>query len=70
VTGGQAKVFVLKNDQLSLRQIQVGKDTGIVVEILSGLSADDHVVLRPSGSLADGMKVAGIAAVAQAAKTN
>jgi HlyD family secretion protein len=67
---GQAKVFVLKGGQVSLRQVQVGKDTGIEVEILSGLSPEDQIVLRPSGSLTDGMKVASIAAVAQAAKTN
>jgi hypothetical protein len=53
-----------------LREVQVGKDTGIEVEVLSGLSGDDQVVLRPSGGLADGMKVAGIATAAQAAKTN
>ena len=53
VAGGQAKIFILKNDLVELRQVQVGKDTGIEVEILSGLSPDEQVVLRPSGSLAE-----------------
>lgn len=70
VAHGQAKIFVLKNDLVNLRQVQVGKDTGIEVEILSGLSPEDQVVLRPSGSLSDGMKVASVAAVATTAKAH
>jgi multidrug efflux pump subunit AcrA (membrane-fusion protein) len=59
VAAGQAKLFVVSGDTASLRQVEVGKDTGIEVEVLSGISPDDLIVLRPSGSLADGMKVAG-----------
>jgi HlyD family secretion protein len=69
VAAGQARLFVVSGDTATLRQVEVGKDTGIEVEVLSGVSPDEQVVLRPSGSLADGMKVAGTLKAA-AAKTH
>jgi HlyD family secretion protein len=70
VANGKAKVFVVTGDQATLREVLIGNDTGVSLEILSGLSPSDEVVLRPSGGLSDGTKVASTAAPAVAAKTH
>ena len=70
VAGGKAKVFVVDGEQLTLREVLIGNDTGVNVEIQSGLSTSDSVVLRPAGGLADGTKVASTAAPAAASKTH
>jgi HlyD family secretion protein len=64
VTNGRAKVFVLEGGQARLRQILIGKDNGIEVEILSGVSPDETVILHPSSELADGSKVVSTTALA------
>ena len=68
VVSGQGKVFVVSGDHVSLKQIQVGKDTGIEVEVLAGISTVP--VLRPQGSLADGAKVAIMASPTSTAKAH
>jgi multidrug efflux pump subunit AcrA (membrane-fusion protein) len=40
-----------------LQKIVIGRDLGTQLEITSGLSPDDQVILNPSDSLADGQKV-------------
>jgi RND family efflux transporter MFP subunit len=60
----RAKVFVVDHGYARSRQVQVGKDNGIEVEILSGLSADDLVILHPPSELVDGSKVSSTTAVA------
>jgi hypothetical protein len=37
--------------------VKIGRDFGAVVEILSGVTAADHVVTNPNDSFADGMEV-------------
>jgi RND family efflux transporter MFP subunit len=64
VTNGRAKVFVLENGHARLRQVLIGKDNGIEVEILSGLRPDEMVILHPSAELTDGSKVVSTTAVA------
>jgi HlyD family secretion protein len=67
VANGQGQVFVIEGSRAKLRKVQVGRDTGIQVEILSGLVTNDAVVLRPSGGLTDGAEVAsGASGAAQA----
>lgn len=56
-TNGQAQVFVAVNGQAQARQVRIGRDTGVQVEILSGISETDEVVFRPAGGLADGARI-------------
>jgi RND family efflux transporter MFP subunit len=60
VAQGKAKLFVVIDDVAKLRQVEVGRDTGIEVEILKGISPQDFVIVRPPGNLADGAKVASV----------
>jgi RND family efflux transporter MFP subunit len=57
VANGQSKVFVVENGQAKERPVQVGRDTGAEVEVLSGLTPSDAVVLRPPGGLTSGVPV-------------
>ena len=45
------------NNTVELHQVQVGRDFGQTTEILSGVTPADHVIINPSGSLANGMVV-------------
>lgn len=45
------------HDRVALKPVTVGRDYGAKVEIVSGLSADDHVILSPPDSLVDGTVV-------------
>jgi RND family efflux transporter MFP subunit len=51
------RVGVLHGDRVRLVPVSIGHDFGNSVEITSGLSAADQVVLDPSDSLVDGMEV-------------
>ncbi|HEV8538498.1 MAG TPA: efflux RND transporter periplasmic adaptor subunit [Bacteroidota bacterium] len=50
-------VFVCRDDIISEVPVEVGGSIGSMVEILSGLSAGDKVVVKPSEGLRSGMKV-------------
>jgi RND family efflux transporter MFP subunit len=63
---GQGQVYVVENGHAKLRKVQLGRDTGVQVEVVSGLSMTDSVILRPAGSLADGAEVATSAGAASA----
>jgi multidrug efflux pump subunit AcrA (membrane-fusion protein) len=56
-SAGRAQVFVVADGHVKLRQVRVGKDSGLSVEVLSGLSEADEVVVRPPGGLVDGAEV-------------
>jgi RND family efflux transporter MFP subunit len=45
------------NDIIQLRNVTVGRDYGTNVEIVYGLSATDNIILNPSDSLEQGLKV-------------
>jgi membrane fusion protein, multidrug efflux system len=45
------------NNTVELRQVQIGRDFGWTVEVLSGVTSADHVIVNPPGSLANGMVV-------------
>lgn len=48
---------VVRNGRVTLRAITIGQDYGSGVEVLSGLTANDAVIVNPSDSLADGAAV-------------
>ena len=48
------RVGVVENGRVTLRPITIGHDYGATVEILSGLTASDNVILDPSDSLESG----------------
>lgn len=50
-------VFVIKENVMSQREITVGSSIGMMIEVLSGLSSGDKIVLKPSENFSDGMKV-------------
>lgn len=51
------RVGVVKNGKVRLVPIHIGRDFGDKVEVISGLAADDQVILDPSDALADGDRV-------------
>jgi RND family efflux transporter MFP subunit len=63
---GQGQVYVVENGRAKLRKVQIGRDTGAQVEVLSGLNTSDNVIVRPAGGLADGAEVATAAGAAPA----
>jgi RND family efflux transporter MFP subunit len=54
---GEGELYVVKQGAAHRRKVRVGKDNGVETEILSGLSADDEVVVRYNGALSDGTPV-------------
>jgi RND family efflux transporter MFP subunit len=40
-----------------LKDIKIGRDFGTKIEVVSGIDADDNVIVNPSDSLGDGQKV-------------
>jgi HlyD family secretion protein len=60
VANGQAKLFVVIDEVAKLRQVEVGRDTGIEVEILKGIGTQEFVIVRPPGNLVDGAKVTSV----------
>jgi RND family efflux transporter MFP subunit len=51
------RVGVVRNGRVQLVPVTIGQDFGNAVEIISGLSPADEVILDPSDSLASGMQV-------------
>jgi len=54
---GAGVVFVAHDGRAHRTPVRVGRDDGRVVEILSGLSPDDAVIVTYSGSIEDGSRV-------------
>jgi HlyD family secretion protein len=54
---GKSIIFVVKEDRLERRAVSVGLATGDQVEVLSGLSAGERVVVEGPPTLKDGDKV-------------
>ena len=52
-----AKLFVVRDGKAYLVDAKIGKDTGALVEVESGLTTEDLVVVKPPATLADGMSV-------------
>jgi RND family efflux transporter MFP subunit len=51
------QVGIVRDGKVHLRRVTIGKDNGATVEIASGVSADDQVILDPSDSLTEGQPV-------------
>ena len=51
------RVGVVRNSHVALLPITIGQDYGDAVEVLSGLTARDAVIVNPSDSLANGAQV-------------
>jgi HlyD family secretion protein len=56
--GGNGVVRVDRGDKAALVPIRIGADNGSDVEILSGLTAKDRVIVRAAGPLSEGAAVA------------
>ena len=54
---GVGTVYVVKNGRAEKCQVRLGKDNGIVVEVLDGLTTNDQVVAKNNGGVADGTPV-------------
>jgi RND family efflux transporter MFP subunit len=51
------RVGVVRNGRVQLTSVKIGRDEGANVEIASGLTTSDAVILNPSDSLASGQEV-------------
>ena len=51
------RVGVVRDGRVHLQPITIGKDNGTSLEVASGLSADDAIILDPSDSLIEGQQV-------------
>jgi RND family efflux transporter MFP subunit len=49
--------LVRPDNTVELRKVEVGRDFGQTVEVLSGVTPADRIILNPADSLADGAKV-------------
>jgi RND family efflux transporter MFP subunit len=56
-TDGPHVAVVAGQGTVQLRKVQLGRDYGQTVEVLSGLHGDDSLVVNPPDDLADGEKV-------------
>jgi len=45
------------NNKVDLRSVQIGRDFGQKIEVLSGVSPTDQVIVNPSDSLVSGITV-------------
>jgi hypothetical protein len=45
------------DNKVELRKVDIGRDFGQTVEVLSGVSPTDHVIANPSDSLVNGATV-------------
>jgi HlyD family secretion protein len=63
--GGQADVYVIKDGKAKKTKVTVGDDDGIRVEILSGLTPQDEVIVS-TGSVTEGTPVRSVRQVAAA----
>lgn len=55
--GDEAAVFVVRDGHVKLVQVRLGMNNGLRAAVLSGLTAEDRVVLNPNPSLTDGAEV-------------
>ena len=55
--GDQWATFVIEHGRAMLRDIQPGRQNGRTIQILSGLTEGDRVVLHPSDRLSSGLRV-------------
>ncbi len=54
---GEGSVLVVRDGEVHRVDLHIGMDNGVRVEITSGLSEGDQVILQPDSSIAEGTKV-------------
>jgi len=54
---GKSVVFVVRDDRVERRAVQVGPEEGDEVEVLSGLSSGDRIVVDVPATLKDGDRI-------------
>ena len=54
---GEGAVYVVRDGKARRQVVRVGPDSGSKVEIVEGLKPDDHVIVRYTGSIAEGVAV-------------
>ena len=54
---GQGSVYVVRGGKVHRQVVRAGRDDGGRVEILDGLTPDDQVIVRYTGSIAEGITV-------------
>jgi len=54
---GPVVALVTADNKVSIRKVELGRDFGLTVEFLGGVTAADHLVLNPPDSLVDGIEV-------------
>jgi HlyD family secretion protein len=57
---GKAAVFVIRDGHARRTPVEAGADNGVRVAILSGIKAEDEIVLNPSASLLDNATVTAV----------
>jgi HlyD family secretion protein len=50
-------VFAVEGGRARLRKVEIGRQGGLVAEVLSGLEEGDRVILHPGDSVVDGLRV-------------
>ena len=55
--GDSWHVFAVEEDRARLRRVEIGQRTGLVAEILDGLSEGDRVVLHPNEQITEGIRL-------------
>jgi HlyD family secretion protein len=55
---GHWAVFVVEDGVVEERKVEIGRRSGLEVEVVEGLEAGDEVVVHPGDKIADGKKVA------------
>jgi hypothetical protein len=51
------QVAVVENQRATMRVVTLGRDFGATVEVLSGVTPDDRVIMNPADSLVNGIEV-------------
>lgn len=54
---GEGAVFVVRDGKARRLPVKVGKDSGLLVEVVSGLDADDQVITEITPAISDGTPV-------------
>ena len=56
--GDEWAVFVVEEGRARRRTVVIGQEAGLTTEVVSGLEADEEVIVYPSNEIADGVLVA------------
>ncbi len=68
---GKGTIEIVKDGKMYRKEVVIGRDTGTMAEIASGLDAEADVIVQPDVSMADGTAVEmESAAVAEAPKAS